>query len=441
MSDIHSAFFRMEVEEKLFHLTLSDGTFYWDLVRREIFMILNSKKVNPPQNKKNVLFKNFYKKIINKLTTRYILRKNPKYLFHTFQRNKKHNKPYDNISDHIVDKFKINSVCIENSNHNSISYFKLILLLDTRVPPPQYIYTKSCDEIKRVVSRINLSVQKHYGFKIDCEEIIRYSILFYKQSFNYYNELFKKSKLKFIMGGNDGTHKGLYLAAKKNNISSMELQHGISIGSILWNYPKQIKQLDSKLILPDYFLTFSKIWNNVFSYPSKNIVNIGNNNFFISKTYYSNNILFVSNLKINSKLMKLAKALGEIESNKIIYFKLHPQQYHLKKEISNHFKFINNINVVTNEMSDNEIFKICNHIVGVRSTLLYTALQAGKNIYIYKIFNYNWDHLILKFGELFENVIDLKNKIDKKPKIANKLKTPFFERFNFKVISNIVSKL
>ena len=80
MKGIHSAFFRMEVEEKLFHLTLSDGTFYWDLVRREIFMILNSKKVNPPQKKKNVLLNNFYKKIINKLTTRYILRKNPKYL-------------------------------------------------------------------------------------------------------------------------------------------------------------------------------------------------------------------------------------------------------------------------------------------------------------------------------------------------------------------------
>ena len=64
-----------------------------------------------------------------------------------------------------------------------------------------------------------------------------------------------------------------------------------------------------------------------------------------------------------------------------------------------------------------------------------------KNIYIYKIFNYSWDHLILKFGELFVNEADLKNKIDKKPKIANTFKIPFFERFNFKAISNIVSKL
>ena len=113
----------------------------------------------------------------------------------------------------------------------------------------------------------------------------------------------------------------------------------------------------------------------------------------------------------------------------------------LKEEISSHFKLINNINVITNEVTENEIFKICNHIVGVRSTLLYSGLQAGKNIYIYKIFNYGWDHLILKFSELFVNEVDLKNKIDKKPKIANTFKTLFFEKFNFKALSNIILKL
>ena len=59
-----------------------------------------------------------------------------------------------------------------------------------------------------------------------------------------------------------------------------------------------------------------------------------------------------------------------------------------------------------------ELFKRCNHVVAVRSTLIYIALQAGKNVYLFKRSNYSWDSDIFKYMQLFDNVAELKSYID-----------------------------
>ena len=107
---IIDTFLKMEEEQDLFELQLSDGTFYWDIIRTELFMALNTSSCSHgvyPEAKYKLsiitIIKDFLKLILNELTLSYLIRSNPEYIFTTFQRQKKHNKFFDNITDHLYD--------------------------------------------------------------------------------------------------------------------------------------------------------------------------------------------------------------------------------------------------------------------------------------------------------------------------------------------------
>jgi len=109
----------------------------------------------------------------------------------------------------------------------------------------------------------------------------------------------------------------------------------------------------------------------------------------------------------HEELAALALELASALPEKIIYYKLHPHQYKDKQSISESLKIGRNIIVVSDETDISDLFQKCAFVVGVHSTLLYTALQAGKKVCIYKRFHYFWHEDIFAYTEQFDDVSEL----------------------------------
>ena len=124
MQASHNIFFEMEEQEELFDLQLADGTYYWDIIRRDVFAVV----MNYPPKDRHV---NFYSKNrsmienkirdlvkagINEISLRYLISHKPNYIFTTFQRPAKGGRNVDYISDHLYDLVSEKSICIEHIN-------------------------------------------------------------------------------------------------------------------------------------------------------------------------------------------------------------------------------------------------------------------------------------------------------------------------------------
>jgi len=453
MKSLHEIFFQMEEEQNLFTLQLADGTYYWDIIRREVFAALHALSKGSTDYPKHkfrtsviVKIKDFLKMGVNELTLYYQVRCNPEFLFVTFQRPKQDSLLADYITDHLYESFSDNSVCIEHINKQEISYRKIALGRRTRIPPVKISMGKMDSDISKVDKTISEAISKYFEFPINICDVAYYPIQAFKQTRDYYRRLFSKILPKSIVCTNDGSLKGLFFAAQEANISTIELQHGASPGSILWTYPKAIEKFVSHLTVPSAFLTLSDYWKNTINYPVKLKSTIGNDNLYQVPISGDDNIIIVANLMSHKVMIDLTLELANLYSERKIYYKLHPQQFEQKSKVINEFSRKSNIIVVTNELNDFDLFENCNHVIAVRSTLIYAALQAGKNVYIFKRHNYNWDSDIFKYTELFDNATELKNYIDNasKKKSTDVSKIPvFFQKFDshqfMRILNNIVS--
>lgn len=410
MSEVHRKFLNMEISENLFSLKSSNDIYFWDLIRREVFIIINSKNPYDKTNnsiKKTLLinihnyFKDLIKAILNHISMQYIARKKPDYIFTTFQRSFKNGQLYDNVVDDLVDLVKDDALCIEYVNKIAINKYQLILGGKTKVPPV-YIYTsKDLDNIDEINSIVSAKIYDHFNLDIDFSGTILQCIQTFKTTENFYNKLFKKHSPKKIICTDDGTLKGLFSAARTKNIEVAEIQHGASPGSILWTYDKTLDYKNEGLYMPTIFMTFSKYWKEIIDFPCKEKIEIGNNNFFQSQVKGRDGICFISNNLFHDDFIRLAIELEAIGSEQNIYYKLHPQQYKKKELILNQLPKNSKINILTNEFPSNKLFEECSYFVAVRSSLIYSALQAGKNILIYKKYNYDWDKILLQSSVTF----------------------------------------
>lgn len=445
MKSIQDIFFQMEEEQDLFTLQLSDGTYYWDIIRTELFAALNaaSKKITgypEPKYKSPIttIIKDFVKVSINELTLSYLVRFKPDYIFTTFQRQKVNYLFVDNIMDHLYDLVSDKSICVEHINKDSISYRAIVLGRKTRIPPVYIPIGKKDSDAVAINETITKIINKYFNFSINVYDIIHYPIRVFKENRNYYRRLFSKLLPKVIVCGNNGTLKGLYFAAREAQIPTIEVQHGISPGSIMWTYSRKYRKPHPGLIIPDVFLTLADCWNNENEYPTSMTYSVGNDNLYQEPVIGKNNILIISNLMLHKDLVALTLEIADLVKGKKIYYKLHPQQYDCKEDVVNVFSGYDNIEVISDEMNSTELFECCNHVVGVRSTLLYLALQAGKNVYIYRRHNYSWDKYLLENLASFGDAIEFKKLIDYTADKIPKKPPVFIQKFNPKKFMQIL---
>jgi len=447
MQASHNIFFEMEEQEELFDLQLADGTYYWDIIRRDVFAVV----MNYPPKDRHV---NFYSKNrsmienkirdlvkagINEISLRYQILHKPDYIFTTFQRPVKGGRNVDYISDHLYDLVSEKSICIEHINQSSICYRDIFLGRKTRLPPVYIRVGNKDTEVADIDKVITNAASKYFDVSINIYDVIHNSIRVFKEKRNYYRRLFSKFLPKVIICDNDATYKGLYFAAREAQIPTIELQHGASPGSIMWTYSEKYRKPHPGIILPDVYLTLADCWNSDNEYPTTRTYSIGNDNLYQIPVAGENNILIISNLATHKELVAFAFELADLIKKKKIYYKIHPEQHDYKAEIVDVFSQYSNIEVISDEMNYAELFKNCNHVVGVRSTLIYIALQAGKNVYIYKRHNYNWDKNILKYVALFKDAMEFKKLIeDAACKVPN-IPPVFFQKFDPKKFMQILN--
>jgi hypothetical protein len=416
---IHDVFYQMEEEQDLFTLQLADGTYYWDIIRTELFAGLNAafkRSTAYPKSEYKLsittIIKDFVKASINELTLSYLIRCKPEYIFTTFQRQKQNCLFVDNIMDHLYELVSDKSICVEHINKVSISYQDIILGRKTRIPPVYVSAGKKDSDVDAINETITNVVNKYFNVSINIYDIVHDPIKTFKENRNYYRRLFSKFLPKVLVCGNNGTLKGLYCAAREAQIPTVELQHGISPGSIMWTYSEKYRKPHSGLIVPDVFLTLADCWNSENEYPTTKTYSVGNDNLYQASVIGEDGILIISNLMFHEDLVALTLELTDLIKEKKIYYKLHPQQYDHKADVVSIFSEYGNVEVISDEMNSTELFESCNHVVGVRSTLLYIALQAGKNVYLYKRHNYSWDKHLLKYVALFKDAVEFKKLID-----------------------------
>jgi hypothetical protein len=429
LQDLNKVFFLMETQEKLFSLKTEDGQYIWNSCRYEIFNLLFSMHkddyINNKIEKNTIYFLAFNKiknyirgcksKLINFLSLRYILKKKPEYIFITCQKTRVGVKIKDSITDHLIEILTKNSISIEIMNRQSISYIRMLIGLNTRIPPVAYVESMNRDSLIYFSDIINKAIKKYFGHSVEINDLLNKSFSRQRENFKYFAKIISNYSPKAIIGVNDNNLNGLYAAAKKYKIPTIELQHGASNEhTILWSYPKSIDSSHLGLSLPDAYFTFSDYWMKNTNYPVRMMRAIGNDNLYQKLAQsQSEAVLIISTYMHHDALIDLTMELGG-NVNKKIYFKLHPHEYYRKKETIKKFCKLNNVEIITDELNFDKLFNLCSHVVVVHSSSAYQALQAGKCVCVYIYYNYFFHSDIYEYVRLFKNSAELIELIDEK---------------------------
>ncbi|MCG6191221.1 hypothetical protein K5G00_27645 [Maribellus maritimus] len=211
-------------------------------------------------------------------------------------------------------------------------------------------------------------------------------------SFLFYNWLFNKNKyrLKRIFVTQNGIQKGLFLAAKKNNILTYEFQHGsIDRTHPAYSYNSDIKYNKGDIINPNFLLTLSDYWPNLFYHPFIKNISIGND-YFNKKTKarQKTHLTVITSNVHDMELRPVTKNIAQENPAQKIYYKLHPNQFHQFNEIEEYFLENKNVSVLTNEKNVSQLVIESKALLAVVSTAVYEALHNNTIVIILKKLNY-----------------------------------------------------
>ena len=138
-------------------------------------------------------------------------------------------------------------------------------------------------------------------------------------------------------------------------------------------------------------------------------------------------ILIISNQKFSEDLRNITKKLQIISPTKLFILKC-TLNNSIQKNIENFFKKNSNVVVVSDNYDIDTLLNRSKFVVGIRSSLLYESLQMGKDVFLLKKHNYDWDSLVLKYSNVFKDYDELILQFKKPKKITKNL--IFFDRYD-----------
>jgi hypothetical protein len=438
--NVHELFLQMEEAEDLHDSRTANGTHYWDIVRRNVFVSLYgvygggfTVPSAPPAERLVSRAKNFAKSLINQATRRYVAGRAPDYVFITAQRIRRGSHLFDPVADHLYELASERAVAVELLNRSAFSYLDMVRGRRTRVPPVSVPMTRRWVDLPQIVERIRSVVRKHFGVSIDVYGPIWEAMAIFEANRTYYLRLFERHRPKAIVCVDNGSLKGMFSAAKERQVPTIELQHGeINKRNIGYSYPSTILSSHNGLALPTVFLTFSDYWNGATHYPVKQVCSVGNDYFYQEKVAGNDDgVLVISAYPYHEALIALALEAADFLGGRTIYYKLHPHQFDQKDTIVAACRGKRNIAVVSDEMDLPELLKRCDFVVGIHSTMTYIALQAGKKVCLYKRSSYFCHDDIFAYVELFDAASELRDIIDSPDRYFHDLSSlpVFFEPF------------
>ena len=428
-------FFDMEEREPLFDLRLPDGTYYWDLVRFEVFAALYQAYVPTFDNPVNIpkaapsLVKNVVKRSINATMRRRIVRRRPTYLFHTIQRAKHDGRFIDVIADPVFELVKHESVAMEFSNVDTRSVRALLGRGDTRLPVPLICGSRLLSQGHQVVRELSELLLRRFDRSIDLPRLLTEPLAVYFQYRRHFSRMFARHAPKAIVVNNNGLLKGLFAAARAHRIPTFELQHGsTSPEGAFWSYPASIRSDHPGLTLPTAFLTFADYWKTNTHYPVRHALTIGNQHLFQPDSpNTTGDVTLISAYMYQKELGELTRHLAAKLPARLFYFKLHPHQFKSLEEISGEFAGQPNVRLVTDDLTLTQLFALSDFVIGIHSTALYSALQANKNVMIYRRANYRFLKDLFAYSELFATPDEAASIISNAPtRFREKVRAPVF---------------
>jgi hypothetical protein len=431
----------MEEAEGLFDLRTRDGTYYWDIVRRDVFLRLHRMYGGPfvdapplPAPSLVTEIKDAVKTLVNRVSLRYLKARAPRYIFITGQRIRQADHLVDNISDHLYELVSKDAVAVELMNRTAISYPMMLLGGRTRIPPVAVRRRFVDEDLPQIANAISAVIRRHFGLSIELYNLVQGPMLTFRENKSYYLRLFARHRPRAVVCINNGSMYGLFAAGRQMQVPVLELQHGSSnYRTIYWSYPKSITAAHPGLVAPAGYLTFSDFWCRNTHFPVRMTRPIGNDFFYQKSTIGDDNgVLIISTYMHHEALLSLALDLCDLAQDKKVYYKLHPHQFEDKAAIAAACSGRGNIVIVCDEMDFPELFRLCDYVVGVHSTALYIALQAGKKVCLYKRSIYFWHQEIFAYVEQFDNVSELCDIFDDPPGkyFKNRAKQPeLFQRF------------
>jgi hypothetical protein len=404
-------FLDMEERDGLFHLRLPDGTYYWDLVRYDVFGALYHAYGAPFESPTAIpkaapsFVKNVVKRVIDATIRWRIAHRRPKFLFYTIQRAKHEERLVDLIADPVFDLVKRESVAMEFANINTRSVSALLARGEGRLPAPLVRGSRPLSAGHQAVRELRERLSGRFDRSIDLPAVLTEPLAVYFQYRRHFSRLFARHAPKAIVVNNNGLLKGLFAAARAHRIPTLELQHGAtSPEGAFWSYPRSIRSDHAGLTLPTAFLTFADYWTTQSNYPVRHAITIGNRHLFQPQSpNTTGDVAVISAYMYQKELGELARHLATRFPERRFYFKLHPHQFKSFKEISGEFALQPNVRIVTDDLTLTQLFTLSDFVIGIYSTALYSALQANKNVMIYRRANYSFIKDIFAYCELFSS--------------------------------------
>jgi hypothetical protein len=383
-------FLDFEKRKNLFGMQDSEGTYFWDIIRGDIYFKLlwkNIPTLNTSKNKKQKI--SFYRRIVKDFFRLFFLKEKKRYFFFMASRYKnKEGIFFDQSIKNIYDLFsKKDSIVIESYTEecSKDSFFSPYTIFRKFIQSKKYDFTFLMNLLREEFG--NLNFDNSFLNKIMDN---------YYSDLYFYKKILKKYKIEKIFICQNGIQKGLFRAGKELGIKIYETQHGsVDIGHLVYHYPS-MEYTQKQISLPDVIFSFSPFWFKELNLPNVSICPVGNNYLYApfekkKNIHFLKEGITIISADIYGKILSdfiLSEEVRNVLREIPIYFKLHPNQYHEKEYYIQKFEGIQNITVVSNEQSIEELLNKSNTIFTIVSTVIYEALQANHKVIILKRENY-----------------------------------------------------
>ena len=386
---LYTQFLDFEKENNLFDLKDTRGTYYWDIIRYDVFEALmpKNKVFIPKKHNKKIL--NIFRQIMGFIKL-YFGHTSRKYLFYLCSRDRDIFR--NHIDKNVFDSLKVldnkNCLVIESHYNSKDSYFL-----------PQNIYYRFFYKQEFFdFNDVTKIIEQKYGITSINNEFLNRILNKYYSDLFFFKKIIKNFNVKQIYVVQNGIQKGIFRAAKELGIKTFEYQHGIvTENHIAYNYPK-IDFLEEQVSLPNIIFSYAPIWFQNNFLPNVNILSLGNSLLYKqlqqnAKKTPIRGIVVISADDIGKRLLEFLRneKLQKEIKNIPIYFKLHPNQFHQKHYYTEQLKNFDNIKVITDEFSVGELLENFNTLFTILSTAIYEALQSQRKVILLEDDLYNGD--------------------------------------------------
>lgn len=398
-------FLQFEKKYNLFDVEIQSVPI-WHLIRIHIYRNYYQKK---PQN--NLVNKPFKKNKMNFFTVikqlPYFMFKNPLLskkhkdilIFNHQRRVKNNGKYYCLYTDLLIPTLNHSNVILEKKylNHhykpipnNNIFYLDYITFMTAIKWRILSLFSLN-EKDMLVINKIRYIINNEFNLNIKYKEftkIVQKHLNAFKIDLKYYEKILKRTQPKLIIEvvHYEETRFVINHLAKKYNIPTIELQHGV-MGEhhIAYNF---LGKPDLSCF-PEYIFTFGNYWIDHTRFPiNKNkLFSVGwpylesKSSMIINENPKQQKVILIVSQdgQIAEELFKISKELlRKVDSNNYrILYKLHPKEYQFFDEIYSNY-VDENLTFISNNSKDIYYYlSIADYVIGVASTVIFEALNYG----------------------------------------------------------------